>query len=196
MLIRKLNLTQIKDLHTQCMKRDFPKNELRPYSMIKKLYKNNKYVVYGAFNDEVLLGYSCIMMSDSENCLLLDYFAVQPQLRGSGMGSEFFNLLIAMLKKEHSNKAIIIIECENPEVSVNLSEKNIRERRIRFYTRNGAKVTNSYWHAFGVDYSLLTVTINDSVKFNSNIGEVTYNLYMQCFTPLIKNKMKKYLKWK
>lgn len=86
--------------------------------------------------------------------MLLDYFAVVPELRSQGIGGEF----LRSLKGTVSAKCGVFIEAESPDSAKSEDERQIRERRIRFYLSNGAELTNSRCLLFGVDYSILFIS--------------------------------------
>ena len=92
--VRKLSLSEIKAIHETHMPEAFPPSELRPYSSIKALYEGGNYMGYGLFEGEKLAAYAYFAKADGRPFALLDYFAVLPALRGNGLGSRFFTLLV------------------------------------------------------------------------------------------------------
>jgi len=195
--VRKLGIEEIKKLYRECMQRDFPANELRPFSMIKNLVKKGQYAVYGAYNAESLTGYFCVLLSEKSNVILLDYLAVQYGMRGCGVGSSLLNSLIGTIKRDYPEAELIAIECEAPQKTKNLQEMTTRKRRISFYQKNGAVLTNYGWYAFGVEYQLLALAVK-SVDLNSvDLGMEVYNLYLSSFNFYFRLLAKKKLRhWK
>lgn len=195
--VRRLNIEQINILHKKYMKRDFPANELRPFSMIKRMLKKEQYVVYGAYSDNKLVGYCCFLLSGNSGIALLDYFAVQEGMRGCGIGSKLFCSIAGLIKKEYKHTQVILIECETPEKAKNNNERLIREKRIRFYEKNGAYVTDYCWCAFNVEYNLLALPVSENNFNNVDFGKEVYNMYLSCFGFLFRFPAKKKLKyWK
>jgi GNAT superfamily N-acetyltransferase len=78
----------------------------------------------------------------------LPYMAVRPDLRGHGYGSVLFQRLVEQLP--HDAKELggdeadawgVCFEVERPDAdSLDETERRTRERRIRFYQRNGARM--------------------------------------------------------
>lgn len=192
--IRKLSFDELKLLHRQCIKRDFPKNEVRPYSMVKRLANDMLYIAYGAYCNNTLVAYATFFNLPESPVVLLDYLAVQPEHRGTGIGSSFISEFKAIVKKEFPHSSVIAIECENPQYATTLEEKATREKRINFYIRNGAIVTESTLYAFGVNYNLLAVYLDNS-KSKLKLGESVYRLYLYGFKNLLKGFAEKNLKY-
>jgi GNAT superfamily N-acetyltransferase len=71
------------------------------------------------------------------------YFAVQPGLRGLGLGSQFYQELA---QAAHARYPLFMYEVEQPEEAATLAERRLRQRRIAFYARHGARRLG------GVDY--------------------------------------------
>ena len=192
--IRKLQPDEIRILHKECIKRDFPKNEVRPYSMVKRLVKNNMYISYGAYSDNQLITYATFFSTPQDDTVvLLDYFAVQPQHRGTGIGSSFFVQFKEIVQNEFPNAKVIAIECENPQFASTPQDRTSREKRINFYKQNGAVITQSKLFAFGVNYNLLAVYLDDT-KPMLTLGKSVYNLYLYSFRKPLKHFVKKKLK--
>lgn len=192
--IRRLSFDELKLLHRDCIKRDFPKNEVRPYSMVKKLANEKLYIAYGAYCNNKLVAYATFFNLPESPVVLLDYLAVQPQYRGTGIGSSFFSEFKGIVKKEFPYSSVIAIECENPQFATSTKDKATREKRINFYIRNGAVITQSTLYAFGVNYNLLAVYLDNS-KQKINLGESVYKLYLYGFKNLLKGFAEKNLKY-
>lgn len=129
----------------------FPKEELKPVKAIERLWEERKYMAYGLYEKEELVAYACFVQLPESKTLLLDYYAVLELYRGGGAGGEFLKLLQTKL----TDCTGIYIESEEPGSAVNEEEKNIRERRIGFYQRNGAEAAGMFSVLFGVAYRIL-----------------------------------------
>lgn len=128
MEIRKLTVPELKFLYRGEMLRSFPANEIKKYRHIRKGVKKGTYYGYGAFIDNKLSAYALICVSDRVG--LLDYLAVNPELRGQGIGKKMVEYLI-------KNEMNLIIEADSPDLSPNEAEKAVRVRRIHFYDNCG-----------------------------------------------------------
>lgn len=139
---------------------DFPRGERRPLFAMERMRKAGRYDCYGFYNGEKLLAYACCILAESGSYALLDYFAVIPELRDRGIGSEF----LRGLRGNVSAKRGMFIEAESPDAAKSEQERQVRERRIRFYLSNGAEQTNSGCLLFGVDYNILFITTNNAAN--------------------------------
>ena len=75
--------------------RDFPPDELKPFSLIGKLMDSGCYECCGFYDKENddLCAYAFMMADADTNMLLLDYFAVCEEVRQKGYGSAAIELL-------------------------------------------------------------------------------------------------------
>ena len=172
-----LESDEITLIYKRYMKKDFPRNELRPLIMIRKSLSLGQYDCFGIFSDNTLCGYAFFasVTQNNKKYYLLDYFATVSKKRGQGIGSEF----IKLLRQELSSTEMVICEVENPEFSAS-DEKETRLRRIEFYKRNGFIDTNIKASVFGVDFLLL--------ELHTNITHTEYDVksaYSELYKSLI-----------
>ena len=183
---RKLTRKEIESVYSLYMKKDFPKDELKPLSMINRSLDKGQYFCYGMFDDDKLCGYACFVSIDidSKQCCLLDYFAVLSDMRDKGIGSAFLRLL----KDELDPAEIVLCESESPEDTEN-EELVTRKRRIAFYLRNDLTDTGVTASVFGVKYVLLEFPVSrqhsgDEVRgyysalYKSFLPEHLYNKFV------------------
>lgn len=149
---RILEKNEIEEIYKNHMKKDFPKDELKPLSMIIRSIDNGNYSCYGLFENEELFGYACFvsLKKDGKIYCLLDYFAVLCDRRDKGIGSEFLRIL----REKFTDTEIFL--CESEDIKNSFGEElNTRQRRISFYLRNDFVDTTVRANVFGVDYILL-----------------------------------------
>lgn len=115
------------------LKEDFVSDEIKPIKNILMLIKNDRYEVYGVFQDDEMIAYASFWKKENINLVLLDYLGVSKKYRNQGIGSK-----ILVLIKEMLGNMPYVIEAEIPTGS-SLEEDKIRKRRIEFYERNGCK---------------------------------------------------------
>ena len=142
-------------VYNEYMKKDFPSNELKPFFAIKQAMEEGTYTAFGAYRGGELYGYAYFARAekDGETIALLDYFAVVPEKRGQGIGSE----ILKTLSPERLSYACVLIESESLEGASDPEEREIRARRIRFYKKCGAVDTGVAAQLYGVDYDILAV---------------------------------------
>ena len=109
----------------QLIEASFPPTERRTKEGQKALFcKEPAYRVYGVKNKETNAVEAFLAVWELNRVLFLEHFAVDPKLRGNGIGSRLLGELASMTNKP------LCLEVEPPE-----NETAIR--RIGFYKRNG-----------------------------------------------------------
>lgn len=146
-----LNENELKAIYTVDAQRDFPQSELRPWSMIESLYKQGFYEPIGFYNGGNLIAYALLVTPNGCDTVLLDYFAVLPIYRGGGTGSE----ILGILKEHFKGRAKhIVLESEHPDEA---PDKSIALRRLDFYRRSGAILTDIQDRLFGVLFHIFII---------------------------------------
>lgn len=115
------------------LKKDFILDEIKPLENIITLIKNDRYKVYGVFQNNEMIGYASFWKKKNINLVLLDYLGVSEKYRNKGFGSKILTLIREML-----GNIPYVVEAEIPTKD-NPEEDKIRKRRIKFYERNGCK---------------------------------------------------------
>ncbi len=143
------NSQQIIAIYNEYMVFDFPSDELKPLAHILSMVEDGTCTFYALRQNEKVHSYFSVCQNGQG--LLVDYLAVNPELRGQGIGSETLAFLKSIAKDKY-----IIIECEDISFAQDESDKLQRQRRINFYTRAGFALTGVNSNLFGVDYTILT----------------------------------------
>lgn len=149
--IKLLGKTERKNIYKQHMKRDFPKNELRPLHGIEALVNQGVYYTYGIFEKDSLIAYAYFWEEKEREILLFDYFAVVSNLRNQGHGTEAMKAILHLCE----NKRGVILETENPEKAESNEERETRIRRISFYKKCGLAMSDVRIYLFGVEYYMM-----------------------------------------
>ncbi len=162
---KRLTLTQAKEIYDRYMGEDFPPEELKPFRMIEDMYDRGHYLTYGFYETvetegmrkEVLRAYAFFVADHANRMLLLDYFAACADIRSRGYGSA----ALRQMREIFADWKGIVIEVEDDEIAAEESIRDIRKRRIAFYTRNGCCMTSTRSYVFGVDYRIMVLPITD-----------------------------------
>lgn len=129
------------------VRRDFPPIEYPP---LPKMRRNMEWGAMQAQlyeSDDRDAAYAFILRSDDCRSCMLFIYAVEPELRGRGVGSDFLRALIA----ERSDLDGMYAEVEMPELAKSAEERRIREKRIAFYEALGfRRVQRLEYHIYGV----------------------------------------------
>lgn len=125
----------------------FPRSERKPFSMIYKMYRSGKTDVWYCTDEGKFVGIAITINGD--NAILLDYFAMEKNLRSKGYGSAILRAVI----KHYAPKTVF---GEIETVFEDCDDLDIRIRRKQFYLRNGLKEMGVMVYLFGVKMELLT----------------------------------------
>lgn len=166
-MIKEIGIEEFSPLYKEHITRDFARNERRPLFAIERMMREGRYTCYVLEEDGSMLAYACLITAEDAGSTLLDYFAVMPGQRGGGIGGRFLDAL-----REHCTADGIIIESEMPSHAADEADREIRTRRIAFYTRQGAEMSDYGWFAFGVDYNLLWLPVRKSLAQSDIAGDV------------------------
>lgn len=128
------------------MKQSFPKEEYRSYEAQKSLIKNPLYhLITNTDSNGNLIGF--IAAWDMINFSFIEHFAIDPCLRGNGIGSKML--------KSFVNKFLhpIILEVEVPYDSTS-------KKRVLFYERNGFLINNFEYFQVPLRKNALPIPMN------------------------------------
>lgn len=136
---------QWKEIHT-LYERAFPECERKPFWLIRLKNKQGKADMWYLKENDTFAGLAITM--NAKNLVLLDYFAIDENLRGKGVGSEALKALQAYYSGRQ-----FFLEIESVyEDCGNLSQ---RQRRKQFYEKNGMTEMNLMVHLFGTNMEVL-----------------------------------------
>ncbi|MDE7390786.1 MAG: GNAT family N-acetyltransferase [Lachnospiraceae bacterium] len=140
--VQKNNLPKLKQLYLS----SFPKNERKPFYLMQIWQKRGKMEIMEINNNNEFLGLVItVIFSD---LVLIDYFAVCSNLRGSGIGTK----AIELIRQRYMGKRIFL-EIEKPNRAA--PDNGNRLRRKSFYLNCGLKSCGIPVRLFGVDMELL-----------------------------------------
>lgn len=165
MKIETLSAGELKTLYETRMREDFPESELRPYSNMKYLMDLGAYRCFACREEGEIAAYALFAVSGG--AALLDYYAVDADRRGRGVGSRFLSGLKDV--SEQFGAPYVIIEAESVESAKTPEQVEERRRRLRFYSHCGCRATEVYSFLFGVEYQILVLPLtadpaDDEVK--------------------------------
>ncbi|OUP76715.1 hypothetical protein B5F08_10200 [Anaeromassilibacillus sp. An172] len=182
MEIRELNKADIEFIYKNRMENDFPPEEIRPWDMFERSFSMGLYTGYGLYENEKLLSYATFTFSNNNDTILLDYYAVDSSLRGKGIGANF----LSELSKKLQDK-LILLEVENPKFSKNDDDLSVRTRRINFYKRCGAYLSNTTSKVFEADFAIMYIS-RKGEKSDGEIASAIKEIYRSMFTKEILEK--------
>ena len=147
---RLLTAEELTKVYLDEMRRDFPQSELKPLSMILNSEAAGTAHTWGIYDGDALAAY--LLMVRPMGCAMsqLDYFAVLPRYRASGLGAA----LLAELPGHENGCQAILIEAECPEKA---DDEAMAVRRLGFYARCGAVDTGWTEHLFDAWFRVLVL---------------------------------------
>lgn len=149
-VIERLNEEELAKLYQERIIYDFPEAEVKPLSLMKKLMRENNYIVLLFKQNHLPVAYTILSSLKNRSLVLLDYFAVYPSYRGHGLGGK----ILTHMKEKLLDYDGVLLEVENPMLS-NAETRHLKERRIAFYLRSGAIHTHFETSTQNVPYQIL-----------------------------------------
>jgi len=182
--IKRLDLSETKTVYDLYMKRDFPLSEIKPFSLISRLYEAGLNVTYCLYQAEEQMpsAYAIFEKPSRESKVwLLDFLAVDSEKKGQGIGSLFLKLLAEELKKDKIEA--LLIEIERIDEAEDEAQRLIREKRKSFYLKNGLEETGIFTVADeNVGYEILCLPLQDAT-LEKSICEYIGQIYETIFEP-------------
>ncbi len=126
----------------------FPAGEKKPFSMIVSGLETGLVEILAVEENDKFLGLA--IMAKAGDRVLLDYFAIADEARGTGVGSA----ALQALRKRYQGMRIII-EIESTKC-VDEEELVLRTRRKKFYLRNGFTMLPYYIDLWGTEMEMLS----------------------------------------
>lgn len=147
---RRLDAAALEAVYRSEMLRDFPAGELKPLQMILDGEARGMGHSWGVYDGDTLAAYLLMVRPQGLSACLLDYFAVLPAYRASGLGAQ----LLAALPAQETGADAILIESELPERA---EDPAMARRRLGFYARCGARDTGWTEHLFDAWFKILVL---------------------------------------
>lgn len=182
MNIRVLTRDEIIRIYEVYMMIDFPQSEIKPLRAILNLIDKHRYIAYGLFDGNELIGYSFLVKSVDDNWILLDYFAICNNYRNLGYGSQYLKLLFGELGK--MKVKALIIEIEKIECGKTSEEVLLRTRRKEFYLKNGVISTVSFATIFDTEFEIMYYPMGENYDAKKIIDK-----YMEIYQMMLPKKL-------
>ncbi|EMS69312.1 GNAT family N-acetyltransferase [Ruminiclostridium cellobioparum] len=172
--IRNMHLTELKSFYKR-MTLDFAEGEYPPYDKLYVQLENNIQKGLVFVKDGRDCAYAICAGGTENNFVLISFFAVYEEFRGTGIGTAF----LEKIKELYSNADGIIVEVETVEEALNEKDISVREKRMKFYRRAGFNmVPDIKYSIWNVPMHLMVLPCKLPQKFiNENIGTIIYDIY-------------------
>jgi len=170
--IREIYKDEYKELYNH-MKRDFTSDERAPYFAVKRNLDKKIYDGFYMVDDNTKIGYAVLTAPQDLKYALINYFAIMPEYRSKGHGSEFLKILLNRYSERN-----LILEADNPSAAKTTELKNQAIRRVKFYEQAGFRVIpTAKAIIFGIDMLIMASGSDE----NLNIREILHSLYLPAF---------------
>lgn len=126
--------------------RAFPKEERKPFSMIRSMVKQGRSDLWIIRRDGHFAGFASTV--NSPDLVLLDYFAVEKKYRGQGVGTAALGVIL-----ERYSPRGVLVEIESTRIPAQNWKE--REKRKQFYVSCGLIPMGTEVNLFGVRMELL-----------------------------------------
>lgn len=95
--MKKISIEQFDEVY-HLFQQSFIPAELRPYQQMKELFEKDMFTIYAQYEKDALLG--AMIVWELKSCIYLENFAVDSQMRGKGLGSQFLKEICCLYKDD------------------------------------------------------------------------------------------------
>ena len=170
--LRDLSPDEMREVYNSHMINVFPANELKPCESIYQEMLEDKFLACGLFAGEELVAYMFTACMPGRPQLFGQYVVVKEEYRSMGVGG----VLMDEVCRHYAGYRCVMADVEDPDFAGDDEDSALRERRIRFYTRNGFRRTKVKAHVYGVDYEIIVRAIDADVD-DAEVFEATNAIY-------------------
>lgn len=150
----------------------FPRAEKKPFWLMRKKCREGTMEMFALVEENIFAGLAIFIYY--RDMVLLDYFAIEPSLRGMGKGSKALELI----KKKFEDRRFFL---EIESVYEECPDIENRRRRRKFYLDNGMISQNYIVLLFGTEMEILSA--------GAAIGYEEYEtMYRELFTGRVTRK--------
>lgn len=182
MQIEKLDYEKRSRIYREHMLADFHREEVKPFERLEELQAQERYLCCGCYDGDLPVGYMYFTKVPDSRYFLLDYYAIFPEFRSMGYGSRILTAMRHGVPDLADFGKIMIAEVEDPAYSENAADKALRERRVRFYQRNGLRLLSLRSHVLGAHYVIMLLTEEkEGSPSEEAVAEALASIYRSVF---------------
>lgn len=156
----------------------FPPCELKPCDSIYSEMLEDRFLACGLYAGKELVAYVFTACMPGRAQLFGQYVVVKEEYRCMGVGAE----LIKRVAARYSGYRCFMADVEDPDFAKDEADRALRERRMRFYIRNGFRRTRVKAHVYGVDYEVIVRDISAHAD-DAEVFEAANALYESMASP-------------
>lgn len=155
LVLRDMSPDEMRAAYLSHMINVFPENELKPCDSIYAEMLEDKYHACGLYYEKELMGYVFTACIPGRQQLFGQYIVVKEEYRSMGIGA----VMMDKVMEHYGSYRCFMADVEDPDYPVDAEDYIQRERRMRFYIRNGFRRTRVKAHVYGVDYEVIVRNI-------------------------------------
>ena len=149
--LRDLSPDEMREIYNSHMVTVFPANELKPCDDIYSDMLKDKFLACGLVAGQDLVAYMFTACIPGRPQLFGQYVVVKEEYRSQGVGG----VLLDEICRRYGAYRCVMADVEDPDFPIDEEDRVQRERRMRFYMRNGFRRTRVKAHVYGVDYEVI-----------------------------------------
>lgn len=162
----------------------FPARERIPIPWVRSEVASGKTQLWAGYFRGKLALMSIVEPLPISGFLLLGYLATDPQFRNLKLGSRFLQYIIDGAKRESKS---LVLEVEHPDFG---GDRDLKERRIGFYQRFGAKILKDIVYILppldggsqATEMMLMVIPCGDEKMLSKTVvQQLTRELYTQVY---------------
>lgn len=204
MQVKELTVGEAKEIYETYARVDFPPEEIKPFAMIKKMWKSGLYRAYGFYGraaekrNQTGEGEcaACAVQNCNDGCAdgdkhgeLCAYAFVLANNKERVLLLDYFAVLgqkrglgigsmaLSLLQKACADWDVLVIEVEDDELgTIDEGMRITRRRRISFYSNAGCVMTLTRSRVFGVDYRIMVMPLSKE-KIGEHVADWVTSLY-------------------
>ena len=124
----------------------FPPVERKAEGTIVAMLQRGDYHLYVALEEGSVVGLATLCLFEDLKAACLDYLAIAPSRQGVGLGTLLFSHALGEAVRHIPDALGMLLEIQREDLAADPGERKLREARLRFYRRLGARlITRSYF---------------------------------------------------
>ncbi len=126
--------------------KSFPLSEQKSKEFFRTLFEREDYSIFICQNQDEIEGFTIFYTPLSLDFILLEYMAINGNIRSKGLGSKLFQYSISQLHKFDTKPILIEIDSTKDD-SKNCAMNN---KRADFYRKNSCKIVENFDYILGL----------------------------------------------
>lgn len=127
---------------TRLYERTFPDEARTPIPELLDSWRAGHRSFWFILLDDVFAGFAVTLALPQAKMELLEYLAVESDMRGRGLGGGLLEAIKSRIAAEGGRR--LLVECRHPDTDPEELDRSLAARRIAFYLKHGARGIPAY----------------------------------------------------